>query len=176
MKCMWNMILGTALLVAGIGTTALTAEAGTAHRVGGGANYWVTLDDIDDEAVRDSTENGWSYFASYQYWPTLIGFELVAEMYPDWINEENAYSPEAYLLLGGVIYAGAGVGIMYIDGDWADDPFFALKVGLNLELLPSLYVDIAANYRFETETEFEGEDTDIDTDTVFLGAAVRMGW
>jgi hypothetical protein len=60
------------------------------------------------------------------------------------------------------------------DGDFADDPFYALRAGLNLELLPSVFVDISANYRFNDSAQFEGDDTDIDTDTVFLGAALRF--
>ena len=87
---------------------------------------------------------------------------------------ETAFAPEAYLLFGGTIYGGAGIGIQNLDGEFADEPFFALRAGLNLELLPSTYVDISANYRFNDSAQLENSRTDIDTDTVFLGAAVRV--
>ena len=55
-----------------------------------------------------------------------------------------------------------------------NEPFFALRAGLNLELLPRIFVDISANYRFNDTAELKDEDTDIDTDTIFLGAALRF--
>jgi hypothetical protein len=167
-------ILSVAWLVAGMSQAVLAAD--TPHRLGGGANYWVVLEDLDDEDIRDLDEEGFSYFASYQYRPSLLGLELQVEMFPDWVGDEDAYAPQAYLLLGSTLYAGAGVGIMYFDEDWAEDPFYAVKAGLNLELIPSLFLDISANYRFNSDTQFKDDDTDIDTDTVFLGAALRLGW
>ncbi|NCA82402.1 MAG: hypothetical protein EOM72_06605 [Opitutae bacterium] len=142
-----------------------------AHRIGVGANYWMALDDLDE----DFDDNGLSYLASYQYWPTLIGLQADVEFLPDMFGED-AIAPAAYLLLGKAIYAAAGVGIVNQDGEWADDPFFALKVGLDLEVLPSLYLDISGSYRFNSEVDLEDAFDAIDTDTVFLGAAVRIGF
>ena len=174
MKTAWNWILGAMLVAAVVGQTARAEDY--PHRFGGGANYWKVLKDLDKEDIRDLDEDGFSYFASYQYWPSLLGIELQAEMYPNWIGQEDAYAPQAYLLLGSTLYAGAGIGIMYVDDEWAEDPFYALKAGLNLEILPSLFLDITANYRFKNDTQLSDSDTDIDTDTVFLGAALRLGW
>ena len=140
------------------------------HRIGGGANYWVAVDDIDNDDIDD---DGFSYLASYQYWMDFLGVELDMEILPDRFGE-TAYAPEAYLLLGGTIYGGVGIGLVRSDGSFADDPFYAIRAGLNLELLPSVFVDISANYRFNDSAQFEGDDTDIDTDTVFLGAALRF--
>ena len=64
---------------------------------------------------------------------------------------------------------------MRADGSFAEDPFYALKAGVNFELLPSFFLDISANYRFNDAVEIRGEETDIDTDSVFLGAAIRFG-
>jgi hypothetical protein len=90
----------------------------------------------------------------------------------DWARALLQRVPE-----GGVsLYAGAGIGMMYMDSEWADDPFYALKLGLNLELLPSVFLDISGNYRFNDEDEISESKTNIDTDTVFLGAAVRLGF
>jgi len=77
---------------------------------------------------------------------------------------------------GSAIYAAAGIGIIHQDGDFADDPFFAFKAGLDLEVLPSLYLDISACYRFNSKYDFDDAMDEIDTDTVFLGAAVRLGF
>lgn len=144
------------------------ANASAEHRLGGGVNYWVMLDDLDE----DFDDNGLSFLVSYQYWAGLFAVELDVELMPDRFDE-TAVAPQAYLLFGKGIYAGAGIGIINSDGDFADKPFFALKAGINLELLPSTYVDISANYRFNDEAEFD-KGKNIDTDTVFLGAAFRF--
>lgn len=155
-------------LIAMTATTALAAE----HRIGIGANYWVAVDDIEvgDDKLDD---DGLAFFGSYQYWPGLVGLEVDVEFLPDRFGE-SAVSPQAYLLIGKGVYAGIGIGTTYTDGDFVDEPFFALKAGINMELLPGLYADIYANYRFNDSADFDNEDTDIDTDTVFLGFAVRI--
>ncbi len=140
------------------------------HRIGGGANYWVAIDDIDTDNIDD---NGISIFGSYQYWAGLFGLEFDVDLLPDRFGE-TAFAPEAYVLVGRAIYAGVGIGITYSDGDFADEPFYALKAGINLELLPDIYVDIFANYHFNDSAEFDNLKEKIDTDTVFLGAAVRF--
>ena len=142
------------------------------HRIGAGANYWVALDDID---IDDVDESGLSYFASYQFRPSLIGFQADVEFLPDMFGED-AIAPAGYLLVGKAIYAAAGVGIVNFDGEWAEEPFYALRAGLDLEVLPSLFLDVSASYRFNSETKLDEAIDDIDTDTVFLGAAVRIGF
>ena len=139
--------------------------------MGGGANYWVALDDLDEDDIDD---NGFSYLISYQYMMEWMGLELDAELLPDRFGE-TAVAPAAYFLLGKTLYAAAGIGIVNSDGNFSDEPFFALRAGLNLEILPDMYLDVSANYRFNDETELEDKESDIDTDTVFLGAALRFG-
>jgi hypothetical protein len=140
------------------------------HRLGGGVNYWVALEDLDEDGV---DEDGFSYLVSYQYMMDWVGLQLDVELLPDRFGED-AVAPSAWFLLGKTLYAGAGIGIVNYDGDFADEPFFALRAGLNLEVLPSLYLDISANYRFNDKADLEDDDRKIDADTVFLGAAVRF--
>ena len=150
---------------------ASAPAADQAHRIGGGVNYWVALDDLDS----DFDEEGLSYLATYQYRPTLVGFQADVEFLPDLFGED-AIAPAAYLLVGSAIYAAAGAGILNVDGEWADEPFFALKAGLDLELLPSIYLDISASYRFNYGIDLDDAVDEIDTDTVFLGAGLRLGF
>ncbi len=153
--------------------TVFACHAGAAdHRIGGGINYWVAVDDID---VDDIDENGFSYLISYQYWPALLGVELDLEIMPDRYGE-TAFAPQAFLLLGSTIYGGAGIGIEYRDSSFADRPFFAFRAGLNLELLPGIYTDFYGIYRFNEKADLDKKDTKIDSDTIFLGAAVRIGF
>jgi len=144
------------------------------NRLGAGVQYWKTLDDID---VDDVDEDGFSYFVSYQLRPvSLLKFELDVEMMPDGFagTEEDVFAPQAYVILGGSIYAALGTGIYYSDGEFADDPFFAVKAGLDLHLLPYMYFDISANYRFDDWESISDLDDDLSTDTIMLGGAVRI--
>lgn len=141
------------------------------HRIGGGANYWVALDDIDTD--KDVDDDGFSFYGSYQYWMSMIGLELDVEFLPDRFGD-SAIAPQAYALVGKAIYGGIGIGTVYANDEFSDEPFFALRAGLNLEVLPGIFADIYANYRFNDKADLDDEDRDIDTDTIFLGAAVRI--
>lgn len=161
------VLLLFAAAVVGVGEAA----AGE-HRLGGGANYWVAIDDID---YNDSSvdENGIGYFASYQYWETLLGLELDLEFLPSRFGE-SAVAPQAFMLIGTSLYGGFGIGTVFSDGDFADKAFYALRAGFNFELLPGIYADLFGTYRFNDTAELKNSDTDIDTDTVFLGVAIRF--
>ena len=166
-KVKWAVML----LIGGL-LVCPTAWAENAHRVGGGLRYWVALDDID---VEDVDEDGLSFILSYQYVMAEY-FKLEADL--EFLDEgyagadEAVWSPQAYFLIGKGLYGGVGVGINYSDGDWADDPFFAFRAGVDLEVLPSIFLDINANYRFE-KWNFDRIEEDIDTDTITVGAILR---
>ncbi|WP_457575495.1 hypothetical protein, partial [Desulfomarina sp.] len=139
------------------------------HRLGAGLHYWYALEDIDKDNVDD---RGYALQFSYQYVTTSLlkieaDLDVLQEGYAG--SDSTVFSPQAFLLLGKAVYAGAGVGINYSDGSFADSPFFALRAGVELEVLPAIYVDINANYRFET-WDFDAIKEDIDTDTITLGA------
>jgi hypothetical protein len=156
-------------VAAAVGLVVFPAQGGN-HRIGIGVNYWEALDDIE---IDDIDKEGLGYLVSYQYKPSLLGLGVDLEMLPDRFGSD-AYAPQAYLLFGGLIYAGAGAGILYTDSEFADDPFFSLRAGLDLSLLPRLSLDIYGQYRFESQQDLEDEETRIDTDTIYLGVAVRL--
>ena len=144
------------------------AHAGSS-RLGVGVNYWQTLDDLD---VDDIDEDGFSYLVTYQYHPQLIGLELDLEYIPDRFVDD-AVAPQAYAILGETLYIGAGLGWVAQDGSFEDEPFYAFKAGVDLDMFTSLHLDVSVNYRFNDGSDLEDSDTNIDTDTLFLGAAVR---
>lgn len=162
----WILVITLSLLLLPI------AQAAHPHRIGVGANYWVAVDSIH---VDDLNDDGLSYLLTYQWRPTLVGLQADLEFLPDLFGKD-AIAPAAYLVVGSAIYAPAGIGIVHQDGKFADNPFFAFKAGLDLEVLPSIYLDISACYRFNSKYDFNDAIDAIDTDTVFLGAAVRLGF
>ena len=150
---------------------ALAADSMGKHRLGIGVNYWKTIDEID---LANVDEDGLSWLGSYQYAPVgLFKFEADVGYFPDLGGEsESVWAPEAFVIVGGTIYAGAGIGIYYSDGDWGDEPFYMLRAGLDFPILPFLFLDINANYRFNDWGSLSGSD--LDTDTIRLGAVLRF--
>jgi len=167
-----------ALVLAGLlaGLPLLAFESPADIRLGLGANYWKAIDDIDDD---DFDEDGLSWIVSIQFglteWSKL---EIAVERFDEGFggSTEDVYAPQAFLILGKGLYAGVGIGGYYSDDEWADDPFYAFRAGFVFELLPSLFLDINANYRFENWDDIDEGGTKIDSDTITLGAAVRIGF
>lgn len=172
MKKRWLLAVG----IIGLAACVQGVQADSNNRLGVGANYWTVLDNID---AHDIDKNGFSGLVSYQRrLGALLAIEADLEVFPrdfQGIND-TVLAPEAYLILGSTIYAAAGVGILYADGDFANDPFYALRAGLDLEILPQIFLDLNVNYRFAKTTDLSETAKDIDTDTLFLGAAVRFGF
>lgn len=149
----------------------LCAPVVAQHEFGAGMQYWKVLDDIDVTNIDDS---GFSYFVNYRYrFHGPLRFELVMERLPDRFGE-GAYAPQAFLLVGNQIYAGAGAGAIYTNGSFADEPFYALKAGVSLPLPLWLRLDLSAQYRFNDFADLRDEDRKIGTDTIFIGGALRL--
>lgn len=140
--------------------------------IGGGAHYYRTVDDVK---ISDVDEDGLGWYGSYQYRGSQLGaVEVDFEFLPDGFagSVEDVYAPQLYLIGGSGFYGGVGVGWYYADSEWADDPFYALRLGVNFELFSGLFLDINGNYRF---TKWDTDVTqDIGTDTVTLAAALRL--
>lgn len=142
------------------------------HRLGAGLQYWASLDSIEEEGVEES---GFGGVISYQY-RFAVFFALEADL--EFLGEGYAgtqhavYTPMGYLLFGKILYGGVGVGINYSNGEWAKEPLFGLRAGLDFPIFPSLYLDINGNYRFQ-KWELEEIQKDIDIDTITLGAVLR---
>ena len=149
-----------------------SAAAEMDHRIGVGVHYWKKLGDIELDAIE---EDGLGWMITYQLRPeSLLKFEFDLEQLPESFGglDKEVYAPQAYVLIGGTIYGAVGAGVYWSDGEFADNPFYAFRVGLDFALLPFLYADLNLNYRFEKWDELDGED--IDEDTIEAGVAVRI--
>src|SRR5215210_7069868 len=129
--------------------TAIPAFAD--HRIGAGIHHWQTVDDLADEGFEDLDSEGTSGIVSYQYMPEgIFSLELDLEYFADGFagSTERALSPQAYVLVGHGLYAGAGVGVTHSDGE-TSDMFYAARLGFDISIIPRLSVDVNANYRFD---------------------------
>ncbi len=156
--------------------TAARAQDGERNnRFGVGAHYWTTIKNVD---VHNVDKDGFSYLLSYQYRYEWIGIEADVEWFKKGFGgaAQDVYQPQAYLIVGKVIYVAAGIGGYYSDGKLADNPFYAFRAGLDIPILPILRLDVNANYRFETWDDLSTEGKEISTDTVTLGVAARLAF
>lgn len=164
------------LAISGLAILAMATASFGGSRIGAGVHYWKTLDDID---LSEIDESGVSWIVTYQYGaPSLLKFQADLEIFPEKFAgfQETALAPQAFIILGKAIYAGVGIGTYYVDGDFADNPFYLLRAGVDLELVPTLFLDINANYRFEDWENIGETLEDIDTDVITLGAALRLAF
>jgi hypothetical protein len=165
------------LLTCAIVLISSSAFAEIHHRVGLGLHYWKALDDaLDDMEFQDVDEDGIAWLISYKLaTSSLLKFQLDLELLPrDYGGSDHrVVAPEGFVLVGSEPYVALGFGIHYTDGDFAEKPFFALRTGIDFELLPSIFTDININYRFEN-WDFDEVRDKISTDTLTLGAVVRF--
>ena len=163
-------LVAVIILAAAAPVSVVSADS----RVGAGFHYWQTIDDID---LDDIDEDGISWLISYKSVQNgLLHIVAELEFLPDNFAgaADQVYAPEVFLIVGQGLYAGLGTGIYFTDGDFADKPFFVLRAGVDLELLPSIFLDVNANYRFDDWDAISSVHDDVDTDTVTLGASVRI--
>jgi hypothetical protein len=170
-------------LTAGSAAVLMAASLGMAtpaaaeQRIGGGIHYWTALDDIevDDVEIDDS---GTSFLFSYQYVPAgLFKFEADVEYFTDGFGggDSAAISPQAFVLLGSGLYGGLGIGVTYnedLPGNNWSDPFYALRAGFDIVVLPRIHLDINANYLFNSFDDIDGADAD----SITLGAIARIAF
>lgn len=165
------------LLAAFAGWLAVPSPASAEVRLGGGVHYWTALGDIEVDDV-DIDESGSSFLASLQWVPGgLFKFEGNLEYFTDGFGGGNAgaISPQAYVLLGSGLYGGLGIGITYNDelqGDNWSDPYYAARVGIDIEVLPNIHADLNANYLFNAFSDIDGADED----SITLGLIGRIAF
>jgi len=149
-------------------TFAVPAVAGS---LGAGVHYLKTVGDIKDDPNWD--KNALGFIGSYQHGAGLLKLEGDVE----WINDfggtdHSMIQPQAYVLVGSSLYAGAGIGIGYINDSWQDSPFYALRAGYAMPL-GAFKLDGFASYQFQNTKALEGLTSD-DLDSVTFGLIARF--
>ena len=167
------MIRRTALtsLVVALAALLLAAAPAAAGSIGAGVHYLKTVGDIKDTPGFD--ENALGFIGSYQDGNGMLKLEGDVE----WINDfggsdHSMIEPQAYALIGNHLYGGAGIGIGYIDDNWQDAPFFALRAGYAMPL-QAFTLDGFASYRFQNAETLQGATSD-DLNSVTFGVIARF--
>jgi hypothetical protein len=155
-------------------TTTQPAEGHTTvHRFGLGLHYLHNLGTIENTALINVHRDNFGILGSYQFNPLIFKAEIDGEYIFDYLNTNNdLFQPSLWLLAGGLVYGGAGIGIGYIDGDWQDRPFYGLRLGANLQIT-RFDVDVFTQYRFQSTRQLENVVDNLDALT--FGAQLRFG-
>ena len=163
------------MMLAVLGWAAIPRPAAADSSIGAGVHSWRTVDDLRSEGFSNIRRSGVSYLVSYQYSPgALLKFELDGEYFAKGFGGSTHYAiaPQAFVLVGGFIYGGVGIGTIY-SKDFSNNfssPFYGARAGLNLHLLPRFTLDVNANYHFHAFNELRG----VNTGTVTVGAIARI--
>jgi hypothetical protein len=138
--------------------------------IGAGLHYLRTVGDFDD--VDEVDKDNFGVIGSLQFPASMLTLEANVEWISDFIGSgHDLIEPSAYALIGKMIYGGAGIGIGHIDGDWQSDPFYALRLGVNIPI-GNLSGDIYGTYRFQSDEDLE-ELTGEDLDSATLAGVLR---
>ncbi|RKZ12252.1 hypothetical protein DRQ53_03780 [bacterium] len=165
----WNKSLVAILsLIAVIG---IAAPAVAAPQLGAGLHYLHTLEDFGE----GFSQHDFSIFGSVTLPVAMLRVEGDVEWIPDYLGGDNSlWQPSAYAFLPlGLIYGGAGIGIGYLDGEWASNPWYGLRAGVEFGL-GGLALDGFLSYRFQS-ANFGSEIGNLDLDALTLGAQVKFG-
>ena len=162
----------TVVLALAILTLGVAANANAGLRIGAGIHYLNTIGDIKDTPGFDKSAIG--FLGAVKYPSGLFTIEGDLEMIPDYVgSDEIMWQPQGYLLIGSLIYGGAGAGIGYLGDFGWQDPFFALRAGVDFMAGP-LDLDIFATYRFQKAGDLESLGSD-DFNSITFGALVNFG-
>lgn len=156
------IVAGLVLVAATIGQRAVADP----HRLGAGVHYNASVKSYGD----GFDSSGLSYLVSYQLVPaSFFKLEANLEVLPSSLTgSETTYVPQVYALLGSIIYGGLGIGVPYSDGEFAKDPVYNIRAGLDIPI-SKIHIDINANYGF---TDFD-QLSDFDSDNITIGLLGR---
>lgn len=148
-----------------------TQESGKNRRmqIGAGAHYMKTIGDAENTEGFNS--DALNLLLAGRMDLRLFKLELDSEWALDYGgSSKTLWIPQAFAVVGGLIYGAAGIGSGYVDGDWFDRPVYTLRAGVNLPL-GRVAVDVNANYQFMNSKALENLDSN-DLDSVTLGATL----
>lgn len=167
----WNRsLIATLSLIAVIG---IATPAVALPQMGIGLHYLRTLEEINTGG--DVSQNDFSVFGSITIPVAIIKIEGDLEWVPDYLgSDKSLWQPSAYAFLKlGLIYGGAGIGIGYLDGDWASNPWYGIRAGLEFGLA-GLALDGFASYRFQSASFGSGAQN-FDLDAITFGVQAKFG-
>lgn len=102
----------------------------------------------------------------------LLQFTAEMDLLPQDLtaDPESVLLPQMFVAIGDDLYAGLGTQYLIENGVLIDDPQFSLRAGVDLEILPYIFLDISADFRFDDWRELNEEDALANGEVVWGGA------
>ena len=152
-------------------TAGLAADATAGLRIGGGIHYLRTVGELKDSPGFD--KNSTAFLGVAKYSIPLFRVEGDLEIVPDYVgSDKTMWQPQAYVFIGGLLYGGIGTGVGYLGDFGWQDPFFALRLGVDITV-GAIDLDVFGSYRFQKADDLShlGQD---DLDSITLGALLSF--
>ena len=166
-------ILLCLVITALISTMVTVPSMALGGSLGAGLHYLRNLGDIDNDESLDLSKDSFGLIGSYQFGAAMMTLEAHGEYIFNYAGTDNGmFIPSGWALLGSMIYAGAGMGIGHLDGEWQSDPFYALRAGVNLPLM-AFKLDLYGTYNFWNNDDFK-DATGEDLDSITFAAVLRF--
>lgn len=176
MKARFPLLAALAAALLALPARAATEQSSGGFELGIGANYWYSVKDAVNEKF-DEDGLGWMISSRWMWTDYIgLGFELERSPKNFVAVEDYMYAPSAHLIVGKGLYLGFGVGCYYYDGDFYDDAWYNIRVGVKAEIVDPLLIDINVNYRADSFKEVGDVVDEADGETLTLGAALRINF
>jgi len=165
------------VVIAFLAVMTVVATAGTSSAgglsLGGGIHYLHNVNEIDGSDGVDLDENNLGFVGSVMGHAAFLKLEGQVEYISSYLGtDEGLWIPQAWAMVGGPLYAGAGIGIGHFHDEWMSDPFYALRAGVDLPLGP-VGLDMYGTYQFWNSDAFD-EVNESDLDSVTFAALLRF--
>jgi hypothetical protein len=165
-------ILLCLVITALISTMVTVPSMALGGSLGAGLHYLHNLGDIDANGT-DLSKESFGLIGSYKFGMAMMTLEAQGEYIFNYAGSDEAmFIPSGWALLGSMVYAGAGMGIGHIDGEWQSDPFYALRAGVNLPLM-AFKLDLYGTYNFWSNEDIKNATGD-DLDSVTFAAVLHF--
>jgi hypothetical protein len=167
--------IAAACLIAAVAAPAADLPVVGGNRLGGGLHYWRNM---ESGGLGTSISDGAAWVLSYQFRPAkLLTLQPDLELYPRHFiaSGDRVYAPQAFLLVGMGLYGGLGGGLLLSGGRTAEQPFYAARAGLDIEVLPATFLDLNLNYRGSRWSDIGNMFDKFTTSAVSAGIALRYG-
>jgi hypothetical protein len=161
------------ILCLAICSLVIAAAARADSSLGFGIRAFRTVDDLE----KPFKENGLGGYVNWRAQLTeWVGGQLEFAVYEDGFagSREEVVGSQAFLVLGRAFYGAIGGGYLYSDGDLADSPYLAARLGVQGALTTWFLFDVSLTYETAAWEGINEFDERFDSDTVVLGAGLRM--
>jgi hypothetical protein len=161
------------ILTLALGLLTIVEASRADSSLGLGIRAFRTVDDLE-KPFKDTGLGGYvNWRAQFSEW---LGGQLELTVYEDGFagSRDEVVGAQAFLVVGQAVYGALGAGYLFSDGDFADSPFLAARLGVQGALTTWFMFDVSLTYETAAWEGINEIDERFDSDTFVLGAGIRV--